>query len=81
MWDLRRAESEPVFSIKKVEDYISTMITNREAKYLVCASGDRCLTTINIPERRMHVQVFEKCIESKLCSTQLLILHILRTRP
>ncbi|EZA46839.1 WD repeat-containing protein 55 homolog [Ooceraea biroi] len=56
LWDLRRRETEPVFSIKKVEDHISAMITNREAKYLVCASGDGCLTTINIPERQMHVQ-------------------------
>ncbi|XP_011157689.1 WD repeat-containing protein 55 homolog isoform X1 [Solenopsis invicta] len=54
-WDLRRKESEPVFSIKEMEDYVSAMITNRDAKYLVCASGDG-LTTINIPERKLHVQ-------------------------
>ncbi|XP_012224100.1 WD repeat-containing protein 55 homolog [Linepithema humile] len=56
LWDLRRKGSEPICSIKKVEDYISAMITNREAKYLACASGDGCLTTLNIPERKMHVQ-------------------------
>ncbi|XP_077254702.1 WD repeat-containing protein 55 homolog isoform X1 [Temnothorax americanus] len=55
LWDLRRKESEPVFSIKEVEDYISAMITNKDAKYLVCASGAG-LTTINIPERKLHVQ-------------------------
>ncbi|XP_029174904.1 WD repeat-containing protein 55 homolog isoform X2 [Nylanderia fulva] len=56
LWDLRRKENEPIFSIKEVEDYISAMITNRDAKYLVCASGDGCLTTLNIPERKMHIQ-------------------------
>lgn len=58
VWDLRQKESEPIFSIKEVEDYISAMITNRDAKYLVCASGDG-LTTINIPERKLHVQVMK----------------------
>lgn len=56
MWDLRRKGSEPIFSLKEMEDYISGMITNRDAKYLVCTSGDS-LTTINIPERKLHVQV------------------------
>ncbi|XP_029664389.1 WD repeat-containing protein 55 homolog [Formica exsecta] len=56
LWDLRQKGSEPIFSIKKVEDYISAMITNRDAKYLVCSSGDGCLTTLNIPERKMHIQ-------------------------
>ncbi|KAL6426158.1 hypothetical protein ACFW04_009013 [Cataglyphis niger] len=56
LWDLRQKGNEPIFSIKKVEDYISAMITNRDAKYLVCSSGDGCLTTLNIPERKMHLQ-------------------------
>lgn len=55
LWDLRRKGSEPIFSLKEMEDYISGMITNRDAKYLVCTSGDS-LTTINIPERKLHVQ-------------------------
>lgn len=57
VWDLRQKENKSIFSIKEVEDYISAMLTNRDAKYLVCASGDGCLTTINIPERKLHVQV------------------------
>jgi len=57
VWDLRQRGNDPIFSIKKVESYISAMITNKDAKYLVCSSGDGYLTTINIPERRMHVQV------------------------
>jgi len=56
VWDLRQKGSVPIFSIKEAEDYISAMITNTDAKYLACASGD-CLTTINIPERKLHVQV------------------------
>lgn len=40
-----------------MEDYVSAIITNREAKYLVCASGDGCLTTFNIPGKKLHVQV------------------------
>ncbi|EGI63100.1 PREDICTED: WD repeat-containing protein 55 homolog isoform X2 [Acromyrmex echinatior] len=55
LWDLRQKGSVPIFSIKDAEDYISAMITNTDAKYLACASGD-CLTTINIPERKLHVQ-------------------------
>lgn len=58
VWDLRRKGNEPIFSIKGMEDYVSAMITNRDAKYLVCASGDGSLTTLNIPERKMHLQVF-----------------------
>ncbi|EFN68154.1 WD repeat-containing protein 55 [Camponotus floridanus] len=59
LWDLRQKGNDPIFSIKAAEDYISAMITNRDAKYLVCASGDGCLTTINIPERKMHIQTEE----------------------
>lgn len=59
LWDLRQKGNDPIFSIKGAEDYISAMITNRDAKYLVCASGDGCLTTINIPERKMHIQTEE----------------------
>lgn len=55
LWDLGQKGSEPIFSIKEAEDYISAMVTNRDANYLACASGD-CLTTINIPQRRLHVQ-------------------------
>lgn len=56
LWDLRQKSNDPICSIKKVDDYISAMITNRDAKYLVCASGEGCLTTLNIPERKMHLQ-------------------------
>ncbi|XP_076302953.1 WD repeat-containing protein 55 homolog [Lasioglossum baleicum] len=56
LWDLRQRGSEPVFSIKKMEDYVSSIITNKEGKYLVCGSGDGSLTTFNIPGKKLHVQ-------------------------
>ncbi|XP_076646887.1 WD repeat-containing protein 55 homolog [Halictus rubicundus] len=56
LWDLRQKGSEPVFSIKKMEDYVSSIITNRDGKYLVCGSGDGSLTTFNIPGKKLHVQ-------------------------
>ncbi|XP_011882894.1 PREDICTED: WD repeat-containing protein 55 homolog isoform X2 [Vollenhovia emeryi] len=76
LWDLRRHENEPIFSIKEAEHYISAMITNRDAKYLVCASGDG-LTTINIPERKLHVQSEEHdddltCLGLFKCESKLL---------
>ncbi|KZC10095.1 WD repeat-containing protein 55 like protein [Dufourea novaeangliae] len=46
----------PAFSIKKMEDYVSSIITNTDAKYLVCASGDGSVTTFNIPGKKLHVQ-------------------------
>ncbi|XP_053995868.1 WD repeat-containing protein 55 homolog isoform X2 [Hylaeus anthracinus] len=56
LWDLRQRGNAPAFSLKKMEDYVSSIVTNREAKYLVCASGDGSLTTFNIPGKKMHVQ-------------------------
>ncbi|XP_031840230.1 WD repeat-containing protein 55 homolog [Nomia melanderi] len=56
LWDLRQAGNVPVFSIKKMEDYVSSIITNREGKYLVCGSGDGSLTTFNILGKKLHVQ-------------------------
>ncbi|XP_026475749.1 WD repeat-containing protein 55 homolog [Ctenocephalides felis] len=56
IWDLRVKEQDPLFSLKKCEDYISDMITNDHKKYLVCSSGDGSLTTININMRKIHVQ-------------------------
>ncbi|CAL7945156.1 unnamed protein product [Xylocopa violacea] len=56
LWDHRQKENVPIFSIKKMEDYVSAIVTNKDAKYLVCASGDGSLTTFNIPGKKMHVQ-------------------------
>ncbi|XP_033321061.1 WD repeat-containing protein 55 homolog [Megalopta genalis] len=56
LWDLRQRRDDPTFSIKKMEDYVSSIITNRDGKYLVCGSGDGSLTTFNIPGKKFHVQ-------------------------
>ncbi|XP_015124678.1 WD repeat-containing protein 55 homolog [Diachasma alloeum] len=56
IWDLRQRGPNPIFSVKENGDYISSMITNDDGKYLVCASGDGVLTTLNIPARKLHVQ-------------------------
>ncbi|XP_033216117.1 WD repeat-containing protein 55 homolog [Belonocnema kinseyi] len=56
LWDLRQPGTQPIFSLKEMEEYVSAMVTNSDGKYLVCASGDGSLTTINIPGKKMHVQ-------------------------
>jgi WD40 repeat protein len=48
MWDLRLKATEPVFSLKLVEDFISSIITNAQKKLLCCTSSDGFLSTINI---------------------------------
>ncbi|XP_032671781.1 WD repeat-containing protein 55 homolog isoform X2 [Odontomachus brunneus] len=56
VWDLRQKGNKPIFSLKEVEEYINAMITKTDSKYLVYTSGDGCLTSLNIPERKLHVQ-------------------------
>lgn len=51
LWDLRKKQQKPVFSLKKNEDFISDIITNEQQKHLVCSSGDGSLTTIDLAER------------------------------
>ncbi|XP_043516741.1 WD repeat-containing protein 55 homolog [Frieseomelitta varia] len=66
VWDLRDPKELPIFTLKKMEDYVSAIVTNKEAKYLVCASGDGCLTTFNIPGKKLHVQS-EEYEEELIC--------------
>ncbi|XP_055596001.1 WD repeat-containing protein 55 homolog [Uranotaenia lowii] len=54
LWDLR--QNEPIFKLKEVEDFISSIATNDQRKYLQMCSGDGYLTTISIPQRKMYVQ-------------------------
>ncbi|XP_035781152.1 WD repeat-containing protein 55 homolog [Anopheles albimanus] len=55
MWDVRQKDA--VFKLKPVEDFISAILSNAEQqKYLLMTSGDGFLTTINIAQRKMHVQ-------------------------
>lgn len=56
LWDARVNGDEPVFSVKEVEDYISSIITNSQKRILACTSGDGYLTTINIASKKMFIQ-------------------------
>ena len=51
LWDVREKDSRPIFALKEVEDYISSIITNNQKKLLLCSSGDGYLTTINIAQK------------------------------
>ena len=56
LWDSRVKDSDPVFSLKEVEDCISCIITNNQKKLLVCTSTDGYMTTLNIAAKKMLVQ-------------------------
>lgn len=51
VWDVREKGSTPIFSLKEVDDYITSIITNDARKVLVTTSGDGYLTAINIGAR------------------------------
>lgn len=56
LWDLRQKSDNCVWRTKKNEDYISDMVTNESKKYLLCASGDGSLTTIDLEKRAVFMQ-------------------------
>lgn len=56
LWDVRVNGTEPVFSVKEVEDFISKIVTNSQKRVLACTSGDGYLTTINIAAKKMNIQ-------------------------
>lgn len=51
VWDVREKASSPIFSLKEVDDYITSILTNDARKVLVTTSGDGYLTAINIGAR------------------------------
>lgn len=51
VWDVREKASSPIFSLKEVDDYITSILTNDARKILVTTSGDGYLTAINIGAR------------------------------
>jgi WD40 repeat protein len=57
VWDCRQSNTNPIFSLKEMDDFVTSMITNDDKKYLVCASGDGTITTINMRTKKLHVQV------------------------
>ena len=54
LWDIRQKEA--ICSVKEVDDYVSCMITTEVQKYLVCASGEGCITSIDLATQRLHIQ-------------------------
>lgn len=56
IWDVRVHGNDPVFSVKEVDDYISSITTNSQKRLLVCTSGDGYMTTLNIASKKMYVQ-------------------------
>lgn len=54
VWDLR--QSNPIWSLKEMDDYVSCMVTTEAQKYLVCTSGEGTVTCIDLRNRRLHLQ-------------------------
>uniref|UniRef100_A0A1B6E1Q1 WD repeat-containing protein 55 homolog n=1 Tax=Clastoptera arizonana TaxID=38151 RepID=A0A1B6E1Q1_9HEMI len=59
LWDLR--QNKQISSFKKMEDYVSSIISNDERRYIVCTSGEGTVTSFDMRSRNMHIQseVFE----------------------
>lgn len=51
VWDVREKSNTPIFSLKEVDDYITSILTNDARKILLTTSGDGYLTAINIGSR------------------------------
>ncbi|KAG5898965.1 hypothetical protein JTB14_004684 [Gonioctena quinquepunctata] len=56
IWDMRERGNKQIYKTKKNEDYISDMITNDSKKYLICSSGDGSITSIDLQNRKIHMQ-------------------------
>jgi WD40 repeat protein len=54
VWDIRK--SDPVWSLKEMDDYVSCMVTTEAQKYLVCASGEGTVTSVDLRNGRLHLQ-------------------------
>ncbi|CAH0557152.1 unnamed protein product [Brassicogethes aeneus] len=56
LWDLRERSDKQIYRIKRNEDYISDIITNESKKYLLISSGDGSLLTVDLQNRKFHMQ-------------------------
>lgn len=54
LWDIRKRE--PIFSLKEMEDYVSSIVTTEAKRYIVCTCGDGTITSFNLGNHRMHIQ-------------------------
>jgi len=58
VWDLRRSTAiKPVVEFKEMDEFVSSMTTNSQARLLLCTSGDGTLTVFNTRARKMDAQV------------------------
>lgn len=64
VWDIREKGNTPIFSLKEVDDYITSILTNDAKKVLLTTSGDGFLTAINIGSRWVFKFKFRqiKCV-------------------
>ncbi|XP_059617255.1 WD repeat-containing protein 55 homolog [Phlebotomus argentipes] len=56
VWDLRTQDKAPLFSLREVGDYISSIHSNDSKKILLMTSGDGYLTSISLGARKLYVQ-------------------------
>uniref|UniRef100_A0A6P7H0G3 WD repeat-containing protein 55 homolog n=1 Tax=Diabrotica virgifera virgifera TaxID=50390 RepID=A0A6P7H0G3_DIAVI len=56
LWDMREKSDKQIYKTKKNEDYISDMVTNDAKNYLVCSSGDGSIISIDLQNRKIHMQ-------------------------
>ncbi|PSN32343.1 hypothetical protein C0J52_26806 [Blattella germanica] len=54
LWDTRKKDA--VCSFKEVENYVHSMVTTEEQKFLVYTSGDGTLTSVDLNTRKLHIQ-------------------------
>ncbi|XP_039295381.1 WD repeat-containing protein 55 homolog [Nilaparvata lugens] len=54
LWDIRH--KQPVLSVHKVKDYISSIVTNDSKRYLACTTGEGTVVSINIVAKKFHVE-------------------------
>ncbi|RZF48543.1 hypothetical protein LSTR_LSTR011158 [Laodelphax striatellus] len=54
LWDIRH--EQPILSVHKVKDYISSIVTNASRRYLACTTGEGTVVSINIVAKKFHVE-------------------------
>lgn len=51
-------QKDAIFSLKEMDDAVNDMITNEARRYLICSSAEGTITSIDLPNQRLHVQVW-----------------------
>lgn len=55
-WDFRNSDLKPTYQTKKHDDYISDMIIDENKTFLVAASGDGSISSIDLQKRTFFLQ-------------------------